>query len=719
MVGVQGDVPRAGLEAREDRGDQVRRAGQGQGDEAFGGGAVGEEEAGDAVGAGVQLGVGEGGSGGYDGYGVRGAGGLAFEEGGQVGGSRSRSFRRRRASLQARPQALPQERHPPEELPPVRLRQAPQQPRQRPRLGGVFRLLPPARAGLQRDLRSPPVLPVHRPHREVRRPALGEVADGRRVPGKVQHPGEGAVVDHHRPRRARRSGQAEVAVDVLAPVALVPQRRPHLTVHVVEECLPGHAGVDREAQGDDVGDEAREGGEDTVRTGPAGDGEADQEVTGAGEAVHLEGRGRDQRAGGAGTGTLCNRLQRVSVQGERDDAGADRGVGRRAAEVRRVGEAGEVVGPVRAVRCEAGGGAVLGVRVDGLAQGRERRRVDRIAAGQGRVDGGCALGHEDEADAVGDQVVVGVVPEPVVVGEADQGVRVEGVAGRVEGAQPVRVHPPHSVLKGVEVETGKVRVLGLPEGLAGPFGTVAEHGAQAVVLGHGLPQRRREQVRVDGAVDLQVFADAVHREYAGRALFGEPDLALGRGRGKSGAVAGRHGSTSGVVREKGGLGGEIREGYAGRNVGETGCSGLLPEPGTGTDRKQGRTRQGETRGGTGRDRRRDRKGPEAGRDWRRGGPRAKPEQDRRGVEAWKTDRGRGQVRNHSRAGNPRSEGRWSGGQKARGRRPGKPEPESRLSRPHPTPPGSLSPVTPAEPPKPPPTTPRASSGVHRHSQRSV
>ncbi|AXX30973.1 Integrase/recombinase xerD [Actinosynnema pretiosum subsp. pretiosum] len=381
--------------------------------------------------------------------------------------------------------------------------------------------------------------------------AGGQGVRGDRVAREARRRAEGHDVDD----RVEQGVHAQVSVQVLVAVALVGQCGGHLPPGVGDQVAPAGVRAHRQAQRDHVGrhgDRVREQG---VAPGAAGHDETEHDVPLAGEAVRVQGGGGDERPCPGDAGPPAHVRQAGHVA-EVDRADHGPRVARRCREVRR---GRQVARPVRAVLGGAARGPVGQVVRHDLAQ-RGDDRLGRQALGERGAGLADAPAEQPVAEAVGDEVVVALVPREVLVGELDQGVREQPVVGEVDRALQVAAGPVERrrarVGLGGEVQGGQLPVPVAALDLHRAVRALDHPDVQHVRRVHDQAQRPLEHHRVDRAVDLQALPDPVGRDRAAGALLGEPDLALCRGEGDDGAIGPGHGGTFRVFAGErvGGLG---------------------------------------------------------------------------------------------------------------------------------------------------------------------
>ncbi|GES39296.1 ABC-type transport system ATPase component [Rhodococcus aetherivorans] len=354
----------------------------------------------------------------------------------------------------------------------------------------------------------------------------------------VDPPGERAepdpVVEQHEVDRGAEpggviAGETEVAGDVLLPVPLAAQCPGQLEFRRGDHGGDG-GGVGAQPQRHHVGEHAPGAAQ---RGGGAGrDGQAEHHLVVAGhpgevgaergdhqrcEARPAPGRGVAQGLLGVG-GQLRADQQRVRVGGG-GPAGQRHGIA----------QPGQVLGPVRTVGLEPRGAAVGLVRGDDVGQRGGARRVHRGSGDGGGVELGGARDEGHRADAVEGDVVDPGVPEPAVLGDAEHGGDGEPVGAHVDRGGVVALHPfagrGHGIglapqidhrqpLAGVHDRLERVAVL---------LDDAQEAGAELASDGTG---GTFEGVEVEVPGDVDVLGDVDGRG-AGQVLC-EPDPALGR-----------------------------------------------------------------------------------------------------------------------------------------------------------------------------------------------
>ncbi len=367
-------------------------------------------------------------------------------------------------------------------------------------------------------------------HGEVPDASGGQLAGGDRAAGEVDGQVLGDEVDDRSGERVRR-GTAEVPVEVLAAVALVPDGVAHLRVGLCDQVPEGRGGVHVQPQRHLVGEHA--GGGEGGTAGAGGDGEAEDDVAHRGEPVEVGGDGGHQDDGPAGAGRAGRRGEGGDLRlgqpgpGAQFAVGGLRGTGREAGRLRRVGEGGA---PVRGVPGVGRGAEVGGVVRQEVVQGAERGGGCVGVLGVRRVQLGDAAAVEDLPPAVEGDVVVPEDEEVAVRGEGQQRVPVQGVLGGVDGCGQIVPHPGEGggvrVLFAAEVDMARGRRLGngpQPQALV----VLGEADAQRRGLLDGADDGSIEQDRVHRRVDVEEHAAVVQRA-AGLQLLRDPDAQLCR-----------------------------------------------------------------------------------------------------------------------------------------------------------------------------------------------
>ncbi|GHF64114.1 hypothetical protein GCM10018783_36850 [Streptomyces griseosporeus] len=534
VFGVDRQIGAAGLEHREQRDDEVRRARQGDADEPFGADAARGEQTGQPVGAGVQLGVGEGLLG-AQGHGVGGRGGLLLEEFDEGAGDVPRGV------VDSVQQLLRDGRGEEVGAPDGRvggLGERAEQPQEPVLVGPQFVLGVQLRVG--RELQQDPALGgiAVRGHRQVGHRAVGQLPRGGEDLAEPDAGVEGHGVDGRGEHGPVGAGQLTGLVQLLPAEALRPQQGAQFGAGRVHQLGEGGVGSDRQPQRHVVGEHG--GGGERGRGAPGGHRDAEDHVVDREQPVVVDGGGRGDHGrpvayGGERTGQLAGQLRPQPQSARRGSGGP-------------VGEALPLLGPGEAPEEEV---AVARV-VRGLQVGALLRQQHVESPGPGRpgllpgeqrgVDPGQPVQVAGLAEAVQDDVVVAQVEEVPPVREHEQRVPEQRARLQVRGGGHVLVHPGaggglrvglaaqvHQVHRGVHVARDDLEDLPV----------VAEPGAQRFGLAHGArdgaaqhPDVEGTGVEVDGAlVESTLRCQALrhpHAELGGGD--GQPDIVANLGK---------------------------------------------------------------------------------------------------------------------------------------------------------------------------------------------
>ncbi len=543
VAGVDGHVRRARPEHREERHDQLGRAGHGDRDEALRARAPGGQRTGQPLGACVEFGVRQGGALVDDGLVLRGARGPRGEQLGQ-----GRGGHLARGVVPAVEDEVPLVgREQRDVVDPGRgvRRQVGQEPDeaflQRVQVLDAVHL----RVALEVDAEA----------------GLGGAGQhdgqvGRRTRTDAAHQAD-RTAEVHRPDvrhdvdgGSRHPRAAQLPVEVLAAVAAVRHQAAHRPGHVLDHPREAVAGLHGQPQRQPVGDHA--GRRPGVRAVAAGDRHGHHDVPGTRHPVHEGAHAGDHHAlpvragrlGGPAEHARALRAEGQAPHGRRQRPGADP-----AGERDGLGAVGEQAGPVGPVPLVPRRAAV------GLLTGDHPVRVpegvggDLVPVPQRPVHLGQPLVEQRHAGAVDHDVVDAQVVHVPAAAQREQ--RVAAEAGPVQGhrRRTVPLHPPLGLALGVRVvrevdvvqQHGRVRhvvraldgVRTLRRGRAVRAVRVAvlvgeEAGAERLRLGHGVPQGRAQQRVVQRPVDLQAGSRLVVRA-ARIQLLREPHLVLRAG----------------------------------------------------------------------------------------------------------------------------------------------------------------------------------------------
>ncbi|GAQ58688.1 hypothetical protein a10_08580 [Streptomyces acidiscabies] len=570
VFGVHGKICGTGLQDADDRDDEVRRAGQGDGDEVLGADAPFEEPVGQTVGAGVEFAVRQSVRARDDGHRVGVLPCLCLEDGHDVAGRghvTGHRYGEQRGAFRGRQD--------------VDLAQADsgvggdraQDPC--PALGDAADGVGVEEVGAVLDGSGEGAVGVFgEVEGEVAlRGAGGDQVGGGVQAGEVERAEGGVLEGQHGLEEGvvgEGAGGVELLDEVLEGKVLVgvggQRRLPYAAQEFGEGGVAGQVG----AQDEGVDEEA-----DHVvgcLVGAACDGGADGDVVSGAELGEEGGQGclEDHEEGrSVAAGQLAEFVVQFGGDGQRELFAPVRrggGAGAVEGELELFGDSGQLAGPVgELVRGEA-------VRVGRLAQqlalpegvvgvlDREFGPVGGPAFAAGGVGAGDVLGEGADGPAVADDVVQD--QEEGVVG----GRRLEQLGserefgGEVEGAAGGREHAGRQVGR----VDGRLRQpdLGVVEDpLAGDAAFVGEDGPQAFVPGDDVNQGLRQSRSVEVAGQGEGEGDVVGRAGALHPLE-EPEAALGGGEGdRVGALVRGEGGAGAV------LAGVDRAGEAGRGGG--------------------------------------------------------------------------------------------------------------------------------------------------------
>ncbi|GAF49580.1 hypothetical protein RW1_093_00700 [Rhodococcus wratislaviensis NBRC 100605] len=372
--------------------------------------------------------------------------------------------------------------------------------------------------------------------------ADGEIEVADRSGGRTPHPRRETaerqrVLEHHGIDSGTedltvRIERSQVAGEVLAAVAAVPQHRDQRRVDAGGELTHGHLGIhlhperqDRRAHSGDAAQFASDPGRHRQRQ---------REVAAAGEPVDVRHDRGERQPGAPDPGVGGEGVDRVGVVAVDLDEGGDRRPGvvdDLREQPRRLRRVDHLLDPEVAVGLEARRRTVVAVgRHDRVEGPRRRRRLEfRVLVS---IDD---IGHQQgDAVSVDDAVVVALVPDHRLVAGTQQGVPEQRfVALDVDDDLHVAVHPRactrFGILVAAQVHDGE-----------GPLARGRRHLQQFVVGASlethmqgfgsfdGLPNRRGGTVQVDPARDLDDEREVVDRA-ARIQLLSDPHLGL-RGR---------------------------------------------------------------------------------------------------------------------------------------------------------------------------------------------
>ncbi|CNG07318.1 Uncharacterised protein [Mycobacterium tuberculosis] len=474
----------ARLQHGERRDDQVLVAREGEGDEVPGADAAADEVAGEAAGALVQLPVGEGRAGVRDGGRVRGAGRLRLEQLRDDGGL---DRQRRVVPLLQHAGALGgvQQLDVAERRGRVRRAQRPHEPDVAVQVRGHLVLGVQVGVRIEVDAHPGAVEVVVDVDRQVVDRPGGEGVHPRRQAREVQPVVEGHDVDDRPVEPVRLADQFQVAQQVVAPVALVPQRPRRRARRSADQLVHRHVRADPDPQRQDRRQHRRRLQRQPRRA--AGDGEPEDDVLGAGHPRHVPGgrgdrEGRRRRAQPARPGRERRGLVRRDEAGQAPVVGG--GLGHLRRQRHRHRAVGEPPGPVGAVPLEPLRRPVLLLRGEQRPVVAEFRRDVLASVRQRGVDLGGAAADQRAAVAVLDDVV-----------------------GADEPAVQVRRQPQH----GRAEQPAAVQRQRLGQVLADPR---ARGGVRVGLAGQVHQRDRRGGVRVEDLVDGPVafLQPRVHRE---------------------------------------------------------------------------------------------------------------------------------------------------------------------------------------------------------------
>ncbi len=533
---VQRHIARAGLQGREDRHHEVRRALHEHPHEIAGPDAPRDEEPGQPVRPFVHLCVGEG-LFGVDQRRVRGVErGPALEE--------PREALRRRGRVRAgvaprvEQSALLPEEH-------VEVGhglvggagEGVQAGGEAVAMQGEFRLVVHGGVGFEFDEHATTaVLRTDGDDRQVLDRTRHDLVAGDAQAGEGRFLLEGDGVDGHRVQVVRDAQQAQFRAEFLAPVALVPDRVADASAGLGDELGERRRGAEGEAQRQHVHRHGRGGRGRPSHAG--GQRQSDDHLARAVEPVQIRGGRGDDEQRPAARGAR-HRLQEPAHPLPGQPYGAAqhgcRGRGGASGEGDGGGWLTELAQPVGAVARVARGEAVLRVLGEEAVQGGEGPGAGVAAGRQGAVEVREAAQVEVLAVAVEDDVVVAQVQPGPVVGQPEQGVRGQRTAPGVHGGGQVAVGPGTGggFRAGgfrAQVDDGQ-RVLGEVRDAQAQFVLVHdEPRPQALRFRerppHGRTQRRDVEVTFEDEADTAGVQRAV-----GVQLVGQPDALVCGARG--------------------------------------------------------------------------------------------------------------------------------------------------------------------------------------------
>ncbi|GAV43445.1 hypothetical protein Saa2_06397 [Streptomyces acidiscabies] len=439
---VESDVRTARLQHGEQGDEETTGAGYEDGDPFLALDAQAQEPVGELAGAAVQLGVGEGAFTLYDGLGVRRRGDPGREQVGDAGpvARRGGTGEGRLLAGQGRDDASDDGARCAHGL-----RETFQEVDEPSVVGGEFGFRVLLGAGVEVDADSVAVGAVVDVDGEVLDRSRGQVVTGRREGSEPQLRSERHDVDDRPEEPPPALRPVQLPAQLLAPVPLVGEQLPGGGGGFAYEVGGEGVGAYGDAQREDIGRHARCG--EFGRGGAGGDGETEDDLLGAGHRVQVRGGRREDDPGPAGAGQVGGGVDEFTGDVTRTAQEASTDTGRPGREAHRVGPVGEGPVPVRAVR--------LGVvRVIGGEQRPERRvrNADGLnARHQSRVRRSHPPRDQRTAEPVHGDVVIRLVPDPVLVPRPQQRVPEQGPLLQIERHGEVPFHPLPSGLDPVDL----------------------------------------------------------------------------------------------------------------------------------------------------------------------------------------------------------------------------------------------------------------------------
>ncbi|GGQ72639.1 hypothetical protein GCM10010250_50860 [Streptomyces althioticus] len=530
VLGVDRQVGAPALQHGEQRDDEVRRAGEGDADEPFGADAARGEHPGQPVGAGVQLGVGEG-LFGAQGHGVGCRGGLLLEELDQGAGDVPRGV------VDAVQQLLGDSRGEETGAPDRGLGgvgERAEQPQEPFLVGPEFVLGVQLRVGreLQQD-RALGGIAV-RGYRQVGHRAVGQLPRGREHLTESDAGVEGHGVDGRAGHGRVGAGELTRLVQLLPAEALRPQQSAQFGAGRVHQFGERGIRADGQPQGQVVGEHG--GGGERRRGAPGGHRDAQDHVVDREQPVVVHGGGRGDHGrpvadGGERTGQLAGQV-RTKAQGTRRGTGGP------------VGEALPLLGAGETREEKVAVARVVRGLLVGALLGQEH--IESAGPGllgfppgeQCGVDPGQPVQVAGLAEAVQEDVVVAQVEKVPLVREHEQRVPEQRTRLQVRGGGHVLVHPRTGggLRVGLAAQVHQIHrgVHGARDDLE-DLPVVAEPGAQRFGLGHGARDGAAQHLVVEGT-RVEVDGALVESTLRCQAL-GHPYAELGGGDGQPDVVA--------------------------------------------------------------------------------------------------------------------------------------------------------------------------------------
>ncbi|EHM24983.1 hypothetical protein SPW_6618 [Streptomyces sp. W007] len=335
--------------------------------------------------------------------------------------------------------------------------------------------------------------------------------------------------------------QLQVAPELLAPVALVAALTAQGRGDTAQEVADGLPFVDGDPERDDVDGGDGGAGEDAARA--VADGETDDGFGRAGEPGQVQRPRGGHGLGPGGAGPLGEGGEPFGVVGAEgeaaaQEAGGDAG-GRGAGRGRRVRPVGQQVPPEPGVEGVLFGCGVAAVLLDRVAERAERRRAGFGARARVAVELGDAFGDASVAVGVEQDVVAAVVPQPLLVAGAQQGVPVERTVLDVDRGGAFFLHPGQGggarVVGGAEVEDVGARGKDRAGLLVDAVAVGGEAYGETVGLVDGPGHGRRERALVQRSRQLDVFSGEIRGVRRVDSLRG-PETELGLGQRQAFAV---------------------------------------------------------------------------------------------------------------------------------------------------------------------------------------
>ncbi len=515
VLRVERQIRGSRLQHGEQRDDQLHGARHRHGHHGAGPGTQGPQVPGQPVGAGVQLRVGQGGVPVHQRGRVRGAGGLRLD----------RSDQRRRRQPAVGPVELIDDQRVfgggrdavrGERGVRVRRGQPVHEVQEALLMGGEGVLVVQGRIAVEVDAQPAAVRAVVDVDGQVVHRPGGQIAGPDRRTREVHVVVEGHHVDERTHQPPVLAEQPQIAADVLVAVALMAAHLTDAHDDLAHQLGEAPARGDGQPQRQDVHHHAGHAQRD--RPDPAHHGQPEHHLGAGGRPGGVERLRGDQhlRPGRAEP----RREFPHPVGGVRTEVGGaaqERARRQRATarEPRHLGPVGEGLGPVGAVGRERFRRPVAGVLLDEAGERSEGPGNRLMAPDECRVDLGRAPDEQGVAEAVHDEVMDPLVPEPAFLPGTEERVPEQRPGRQVARLGEVGAHPrlrlPAGVGHAAQVVHGEREVDRGGDDLTRPLRAVLDPDAQRVRLGGDPAQCRRENRRVERSVDLQALRGVLRR----------------------------------------------------------------------------------------------------------------------------------------------------------------------------------------------------------------